>query len=968
MAQNKLNLKIDDSTNKILHGLNDAQHRAVKHKSGPLLIIAGAGTGKTSVITRRIAYIIEQKWAQASEIIALTFTEKAAAEMEERVDMLVPYGFTDMWISTFHAFGDRFLRDYSLDIGLPANFKVLSATEQIIFMRDHLYAFDLTHFRPTASPTSHIQALLGHFSRLKDELITPDEYIVWAENNIQELSTEQADKELIVEAEKTLELANAYRRYQELMIQSGNLDYGDQLYLVNKVLDENPTILKKLRAKFKYILVDEFQDTNYAQNELIKKLAGKDGNITVVGDDDQSIYRFRGASISNILQFNDDYQNVTQIVLNQNYRSTQQILDAAYRLIQHNNPDRLEVKNKINKRLLADKTGPNPELLHCVSLTCEADLVAKKITELKSSHDYDYKDFAILVRANSQAEPFIQSLNLAGIPHIFSGSSSLLQRPEIRMLVSFLRLLINPDDHLSFFHLLTSEIYKVDNKLMGKLFTQSRFSHRNIEELIESETDYQEIRLIVEDLKLHRDLVNSDTAGEILYKFLTNKGVLKRWIESGTVEDEIKMYNTASFFERIANFDHASTDRSTAAFLIALELIIEAGDDTSGNEIDANIDAVNILSAHASKGLEYKAVFVVNLVSDRFPNKRKGEGLIIPPELIKERLPEGDFHTQEERRLFYVAVTRAKEFLFITSGDDYGGKRTKKLSPFVMELFGEANPNTLTHRLDPIQKIERFKKLTTPAVSPIAINERRENLRLSRQQIDDYDTCPQKYYLAHIIRIPLLENQFLMYGTAIHAALNNHFTRKALAKTLTLEELINDFKTAFRNVGFITRQHEELRFSEGIETLTRFFQQDSLDTRIPHGIETSFEFLEGKIKVNGRYDLVYKDNDEFEICDFKTSNVKDQKDANRRIKTSTQMQMYALSWFRQYGIIPKTTLYFIESGLKGEATFSEKELEKTTATIESVAEGILAQSYDAKPELRACQQCAYSQICPESIV
>ena len=242
MDDNKL--KLDFSQPKeILADLNVAQKKAVTHKTGPLLIIAGAGTGKTAVITRRIAYIIEQKWAKPSEILALTFTEKAAAEMEQRVDELTPYGYTDMWISTFHAFGDRFLRDWAIDLGLPANFKVLTATEQAIFLRQNIFAFDLYYFRPIADPLSHIQELLTHFSRLKDELIAPSEYLAWAQETRYKI--QDTNSEEIVEAEKALELAKAYQRYQELMIQSGNLDFGDQIFLTYKLLKENKKVLKE---------------------------------------------------------------------------------------------------------------------------------------------------------------------------------------------------------------------------------------------------------------------------------------------------------------------------------------------------------------------------------------------------------------------------------------------------------------------------------------------------------------------------------------------------------------------------------------------------------------------------------------------------------------------------------------------------------------------------------------------------
>lgn len=963
----KDNLALDFNENSaILDGLNKAQHQAVTHKDGPLLIIAGAGTGKTSVITKRIAYIIAQKWAKPSEILALTFTEKAASEMEERVDKLVPYGYTDMWISTFHAFGDRFLRDYSLDLGLPANFKVLTATEQAIFMRQHLFAFDLEFYRPIASPATHINSLLAHFSRLKDELISPQQYLFYADDQLNKLTKDSAD-EIVIETKKRMELANAYQRYQELMIQSGNLDYGDQIYLTHKVLSESPSTLKDLQSKFKYILVDEFQDTNYAQNELVKLLAGKSGNITVVGDDDQSIYRFRGASISNIMQFKKDYQNVTQVVLNQNYRSSQEILDASYRLIQHNNPDRLEVQNRIDKKLVAQSHGPNPELLHCTTLSCEADIVAAKIIELRNKHDYKFNDFAILVRANNHADPFIQSLNIKNIPYIFSGASSLLQQPEIKMIVSFLRCLINPNDNLSFFHLATSECYGIYPQTMTELYSEAKHQSRSIEEIIDGSEKFQNIYEIKNDLENYRKLIPHDKAGEILYKFLTDKSILKNWIASQEIANEIKIYNIAAFFERIANFDHASEDKSLPAFLSALESIIEAGDDTPSTDIDSDIEAVNILTAHSAKGLEYPVVFIVNAVADRFPARKRSEGIEIPLELINERLPEGDFHLQEERRLFYVAATRAKQYLFVTAADDYGGKRAKKLSPFVLELFDQPNPTLIKHKLSPEEKIERYKKVTADFKQPAAIDNRKNNLKLSRQQIDDYYTCPQKYYLTHIVKIPLLENHYLMYGTAIHAALDHYFSKKIQGLESSLDNLISDYKAAFKSAGFITREHEDQRYAQGIDTLAKFYDIDSRDNRKPQSVEAVFEFYQDGIKINGRYDLIYDNNGEVEICDFKTSDVKSQKDANDRIRKSTQMQMYALSWQLKTGIIPKTTLHFIESGLRGERVFSEKELEKTSDMIQKVAEGIKNHNFTATPNQRDCNFCAYKDICPSSL-
>ena len=321
----------------LFKGLDVNQSKTIKCTGGPCLIVAGAGTGKTTVITRKIAYLIAQKKAEPSEILALTFTEKAAQEMEERVDQLVPYGFTDTNISTFHSFGDRLIRDYAIELNLPVNFNVLTDTERAVFFRQNLYTFELKHFRPPGNPTSFIEAMLNHFSRLKDELVEPEEYIKFAQKKYQSAKRKQSAKEDLIEAERIIELATTYEKYNQLMLRSGNLDFGDQLFLTYKLLKENNRVLKECQEKFKFILVDEFQDTNFAQNEIVKLLARRHLNITVVGDDDQSIYRFRGAAISNILDFIKTYPKAKQIILNKNYRSTQEILDAAYKLIQHNN-------------------------------------------------------------------------------------------------------------------------------------------------------------------------------------------------------------------------------------------------------------------------------------------------------------------------------------------------------------------------------------------------------------------------------------------------------------------------------------------------------------------------------------------------------------------------------------------------------------------------------------------------------
>src|SRR3989338_3333067 len=453
---------------------------AATHGEGPLLIIAGAGTGKTKVITHRIAHLIESG-VNPNQILALTFTEKAAGEMEERVDRLVPYGYSNVWISTFHSFGDMVLRDNVLEIGLTPDFKVLSEAERIIFLQDNLFELPLNYYRPLGNPTKYLSAVAGLISRLKDEDVGPEEYVAYAEE------LKKSEAELIQQDE----LAKTYAKYQELMARHGYMDFGDQVVLPLKLFRTRPHILKRYQEKFRYILVDEFQDTNYAQFQLVRLLAEGHRNINVVADDDQSIYKFRGAAISNVLGFQKLYLDAKLITLTKNYRSIQPILDSAYRLISHNNPDRLEVKSGIDKKLIAEKQeiGAGQEAigkpiansllpiapvkhLHFDTITKETETVAEMIEEKVSRNkmqearnkkqdlqlttdnlQLSYKDFAILVRANIDAEPFLKALKDKGIPHRFSGNQGLYSREEIRLLIAFLNVITNFNDSMSLFHL-----------------------------------------------------------------------------------------------------------------------------------------------------------------------------------------------------------------------------------------------------------------------------------------------------------------------------------------------------------------------------------------------------------------------------------------------------------------------------------------------------------------------------------
>jgi DNA helicase-2/ATP-dependent DNA helicase PcrA len=976
-----------DAEARALEGLTADQREAVTHGEGPLLIVAGAGTGKTLVLTRRIAWLIATRRARPSEILALTFTEKAAAEMEARVDALVPYGYVDTQIGTFHAFGDRLLRDHALEAGLPPDFRVLSRPEQYIFFRDRLFELPLERYRPLGDPTRYVDAVLGLISRAKDEDVTADAYAAFARALAQEAEL-ASDDGLRERAAAHAEIARVYEAYQRLLRAAGRVDFGDLIALPLALLRARPDILRREQARFRYVLVDEFQDTNHAQFELVKLLAAGHRNITVVGDDDQSIYKFRGAAISNILGFTETYPDARRVVLTRNFRSVQPILDAAYRLIQHNNPDRLEARIGLAKELVAVRGGGAPvRHQHFETLTDEADAVAAQIAAHVSGGGR-YADCAILVRANSDADPFVRALNMRGIPWWFSGTRGLYDREEVRLALAFLRVLADPAHNLSLYYLGTSPLYLIDPTDMARALGYADRRHRSLEYVFRhlretelyaelSRESHAAIGRLIEDLDAMRRLMREQATGRVLYEYLvTRTGYIRRLATSGQPADEVKVANLARLFDIVSRHAEVAVYDRVPEFVRRMEDLIAAGDDPPTPDPDPDFDGVHLLTVHKAKGLEFPVVFLVNCVADRFPSRARAQPLELADELVrgKEVLPSGEGHLQEERRLFYVAMTRARDRLVLTSGRDYGRVRARKVSRFVVEALDEPVVDAGAFRASPAEAIARH---APPAADPPAglpgLAAGEAPLAVSFRQVDDYQTCPLKYKYAHVLRVPLLRDHRVVYGTAVHAGAMEYNRRRARGQPVALEDLYRAFETAWVTEGFISREHEDQRLAEGREVLASFlaFQQASGTT--PTMVESRFAIQVGAARVRGRWDRVDlrrrpEGGDEVVIIDFKTSDVRAQKDADRRARESLQLAIYALAYERQYGRTPdRLELHFLgpQGVVVGAAAPGRARLDEAAAVVEAAAAGIRRQEFTATPDYyRACRYCAFASICP----
>lgn len=961
---------------RILEGLTPEQAAAVSHGEGPLLVVAGAGTGKTTVATRRIAYLVAAKRAHPSEILALTFTDKSAEEMEQRVDLLVPYGYADMWISTFHAFGDRLLREEGLLLGMHTGFRVLTRPEQMAFLRERLFALPLERLRPLGDPTRHLSALVALFSRAKDEAVLPEAYQAAAEALVQGAPAESPAAE---EAALHAELAACYREYQRLLVEAGLADFGDQVLLCLRLLREHPSVLRKYQERFRYLLVDEFQDTNHAQWELIKLLAGERRNVTVVGDDDQSIYKFRGAAISNILEFTATYPGTRRVVLRENYRSGQAILDAAYRLIRHNDPDRLEVREGIDKRLVARAAaGPPPRHLHFDTLSGEADGVARLIAERVEAGAWSHREVAILVRGNRDADPFLRALNLQGIPWRFSGNQGLYTRPEVRLLMAFLRAVADPEETVSLYFLAGSELYRMDDWQLARCMGVARRTHRSLRWVLEQLGEIAELddlepeardaagRLLA-DLRGYTAEARERSTGELLYLFLTRSGWLRRLTEEASLAADLRVGNIARFFEIVHRFAGYARVDHAAEFVRHLDLLREGGDDPAAVEADEEADAVQLLTVHKAKGLEFPVVFLVSLVADRFPSRTRREPLALPDALLHDVGPVGDFHLQEERRLFYVGMTRARRELFLTSARETGGRRSRKVSRFVLEALDLPPAEPSPRRASPREALARHAPAPEEAAEARRMVPAEEILALSHYQVDDYLTCPLKYKYVHILRVPLREHHAVVYGKALHEAISFCLRRRLAGQPATLEEVLGAYERAWEPTGFLSREHEQLRLEAGRAVLARFVAAEARRETGPLAVEQPFAFFLGTNKVVGRWDRVDQRAGQITISDYKSSAVRDQKEADRKAHESLQLGIYALAYQAAHQRVPAAVeLHFLESGIVGSARKTDAELLQVQGTIEAVAAGIRARRFSATPGYLQCGYCPFREICPST--
>jgi len=931
--------------------LNKAQKQAVEHESGPLLVIAGAGTGKTRVIVERIVRLIDSG-VKPESILALTFTEKAANEMQDRVNEARGAFTLDAEIRTYNGFGGQLLRQYSTDIGLASNATLLGETGQLVFLRQHLDQLDLDYYAPVSKPDSQLEAIAKYISKLKQHLVTPDKYLEFTKKMS---STTEEEK---LEKQRHQELAGAYQKYIELSRKKSVIDYDDQIYLLVELLEKRPNIRKQIQDRFEYILVDEYQDTNPMQSKLLDLMCNKNQNLMVVGDDDQSIYGWRGATLKNIMQFKDRYPKYKEITLIKNYRSSQNILDSAYRLIQNNNPDRLEAMLKLDKRLVADiGKGKDPQIVHFASLKAELAWLAKDITE-KIANGVEPAKIAVLARRNTTIGLIHETLDYSGIEHTVAGLTSDIYKQLITInMIETLKAVVDPHDDVALFHSMGSVLFDVKPNLLAKAMSQAKLNHQRLVEVLQEEDD-KDVTKALELLESWRELQHSVSVSQLALAVLTDSGLKQQLYDKIETDHQagFEVQVLGQFFETLNEFERVTDVPSTLSYLNNVETLKAGGSEIEDNSLHISDRTVNVLSVHKAKGLEWQVVYIFDCSEGSFPLRKHGAVIDLPEGLIEKTL--ADEHMSEERRLMYVATTRAEENLIISYSDTHTGNTKRLASRFIEELTGEnAKENDQTEATDEInldQHIEDVNKIHEVSLPSrfIAGNK----IVLSVSQIDRFLTCPQDFYYRYVLNAPEPLNPVLEYGTIIHGVIQKIYLGIKDKSLPTLETILDNI--VWPQAGYMSATHREKAHKQGVATIKKMYAKLPEEIQ-PDKVEEGFrvEIEESDLIMSGRIDAVFIENDVVEIRDFKTgTSVRTAEKAKSKAQSSVQLGLYALAWQTMYGDTPaKLSLGYVETNQIGSVAKRAKTIDNLRLKISKIPALIKNGTYKPGKDHTYCQ-------------
>jgi DNA helicase II / ATP-dependent DNA helicase PcrA len=972
-------------------GLNAGQRAAVEHGDGPLLVVAGAGTGKTRVIIERIRNLLESNPELAGEsILGLTFTDKAAGQMKHRVVQAIGERAEGVWLSTFHKFClEKILQSVNPDS------LALDDIDHKILLRRHIGELELKHFRRLQDPGEFISEFVRFFSRCQDELVTPEDYQRYVEGlrKKHEARKKSLESDALQIAEDEVarqeELARVYRVSERLLRERNLLTFGEQLMHAVQLLRNDDSVRRQMREQYRYILVDEFQDTNIAQLELLWLLAGDRGNIVAVGDDDQAIYRFRGASFGSFTIFLKRFCGVTDaklgpatskflVSLSQNYRSTQRIMRVAGEVIAHNEKSPLLPLKALTTE---NREGEKIRIAEFATPEEEAHWVASEIERLHEA-GAAWRHFAVLYRKHTHREKLVDELRRREVPFVIK-KLSILSSTLVRDLLAWLRLIVVPGDNVACARVLAAPYWGIEPRDLVRLAERAEKNHRrplgDELETAQNEAPFNSrgrLGELVQLLNALRQSAKRKSAAEVLDELIAGLAI-------APLPSDQDRYYLDRIVKFVKEWERKSEEKQLRHFIEYLAYFEEADGDIALEEEIAD-DAVQLMSVHSAKGLEFPHVFILRVSKNDFPSGARKVVFEFPPDLMKEEQPKGDFQMLEERRLFYVALTRARQQLTLST---LVNKR-KKPSPFLDDFLANAKIKAHdTHQLAPKVQLPPAAETAGPeadstdpaqlfppgsepsrAYSRVALwakafhPPRPEPLQLSASAIDAYDRCPMRYMFQYVWGIRGGAHAMATFGNVMHRTIKEFVAEFGKRKKFPFAEVLAIYDREWSAAGFIDEYHEEEYRKEGraqLEAFHRAYCGAPADVLYQ---EKTFELpLEHDVIVTGRMDQVNRiEANKVEIIDYKTGRPKDVKAAAKDL----QLGVYALAAEEVLDLDPvRLVFYNLVSNEAVAATRDAKALRETKDKIAEVADLIRARDFTAKPGF-GCGFCDYRPLCP----
>jgi DNA helicase-2/ATP-dependent DNA helicase PcrA len=896
-------------------------------------VVAGAGTGKTAVIAERFRRLVASG-ASPGSILVMTFTDRAAGEMRQRIEDLI--GAPAPAVGTFHSIALGWLRSDGRLVGVPAGFRILAGADRWILARELMWNLGDQALTGDERPDDLVSPALQMLERLKQELVPLKRLAAWA------ATSDDAERALLMKA-----CVRLFRAYERACRNERLLDFEDLLTLAVRMLEEQPALLRSYAARYPYVLVDEYQDLNLAQERLVELIA-QGGEPFIVGDDDQSIYRFRGASRASLERFRSHFPSALTVTLGRNHRSSRRIVTAAATLIA-NNPERLP------KELRSARAGDRVELWACPDGDSEASAIAAEAERLAAS-GIPLPQIAVLCRTNAIARPIAKALAARRLPHVVIGGRGFHDRPEVKDVIALLRVLRDPTDMVALARALTRPPCDLDPAdALGKLRDPTGAPPLEVLEGWAPASGFAGL------LGTLSKLAESLDVRDLFFELMEKSGYLQRLGEGLEASEAARATaNVSRFAEMIAEFCETSTDRSLEAYMRHLDLVLLSGEDEESAAAEGLVDAIQVMTIHQAKGLEFEAVFVPGLVEGRLPQSGRSPRFELPPAVLEPLVRGRDDVVAEERRLLYVAMTRARQRLYITRASHYEGRRRWRDSRFLAEVRS-AGARTVVER--EVEGEVAAGSRPSPQPSPL----RGEGVVLSYSAIAAYRDCPRQYWYRYEQRLPAVQSAEAVHGVILHEVLRRAGEARQGGKKVTAALISSLLADVWRTTAFPDPRRAPTFKRNGADQLEAYRKRGGFDSR-PEYLEHPFTAAFDGWTLRGVIDRVDRIDEGWRILDYKSGR------PVARSRRDLQVALYAMGAASTLNLGPQAVQHPVELEVVYLASGETIRLERPGALMADaekqgaeVAEGAKAGRFDARPERRRCRICPYRLACADAL-